>query len=208
MSLKLHAFPRSPRGFKVLALADHLGLDYEQCFVDLGKGQQKSAQFLALNPNGKMPVLEEDGFSLWESNAILTYLAGKKPTAGLLPTDERGRADVMRWMFWDSAHWDSTCAIFIYENWVKAVFGVGAPDPSEIAKGEQRFHQFAAVLEAQLKTHKFICGEKPSIADFAIASPLIIAETAKFPLADYPQIRRWYEEMASLPAWKKAMAAR
>ena len=206
MSLKLHSFPLSPRGFKVLAVANYLGLDYEFCLVDLGKGEQKRPEFLALNPNGRMPVLEEDGFSLWESNAILTYLAGKKPEAGLLPSDERGRADVMRWMFWDSAHWDSICAIFIYENLVKSLFNRGTADSAELAKGEQRFAQFAPVLDAQLKTHKFICGGKPTIADFTIASPLNAAEPAKLPLAPYANIRRWFGDMAALPAWQKTLA--
>ncbi len=206
MTLKLHAFPFSPRGFKVLAVANYLGLDYEFCLVDLGKGEQKRPEFLALNPNGRMPVLEEDGFSLWESNAILTYLAGKKPEAGLLPADERGRADVMRWMFWDSAHWDSICAIFIYENLVKTFFKLGEPDAAELAKAEQRFHQFAPVLDAQLKTRKFICGDKPTIADFTIASPLNAAEPAKFPLGPYAAIRRWYSDMSALPAWRKTLA--
>ena len=90
MSLQLHAFPHSPRGFKVLAAANHLGLDYEFHLVDLGKGDQRRPEFLALNPNGRMPVLEDDGFVLWESNAILQYLADKRPEAGMLPMDARG----------------------------------------------------------------------------------------------------------------------
>jgi glutathione S-transferase len=207
MSLKLHAFPLSPRGFKVLAAANHLGLDYEFIMVNLGAGEQKRPAFVALNPNARMPVLEEDGFVLWESNAILQYLATKKPEAGLLPMDEHGRADVMRWMFWDSCHWDPACAILIFENLVKPFFNLGTPDPAEIAKGVQRFHQFATVLEAQLGSRKFICGDKPTIADFTIASPLNSAEQAKFPLEPYANIRRWYGAVSSLPAWQKTMAA-
>ena len=207
MSLKLHAFPLSPRGFKVLAAANHLGLDYEFIMVNLGSGEQKRPEFLALNPNARMPVLEDDGFVLWESNAILQYLAAKKPDAGLLPMDERGRADVTRWLFWDSCHWDPACVIFIFENLVKQVLKMGAPDTAEIAKGEQRFHQFATVLEAQLASRKFICGDKPTIADFAIASPLNLAEQAKFPLEPYVNIRRWYGAVSALPAWQKTLAA-
>jgi len=207
MSLKIHAFPLSPRGFKVLAVANHLGLDYEFHLVDLSKGAQKTPQFLALNPNGRMPVLEDDDFVLWESNAILEYLAAKKPEGGLLPTEIRGRSDVMRWMFWDSAHWDSICAIFMFENMVKARFRLGTADPAEIAKGEQRFGQFAPVLDDRLKTHKFICGASPTIADFTIAAPLNSAEPAKIPLGAYANIRRWHGDMSSLPAWKKTLAA-
>ena len=82
MSLKLYVFPPSPRGFKILFAAHHLGLDYELRLVDLTKGDQKAPAFLALNPNGRMPVLDDDGFVLWESNAIVEYLAAK--AAGIL----------------------------------------------------------------------------------------------------------------------------
>lgn len=207
MSLKIHAFPLSPRGFKVLAVANHLSLDYEFCLCDLTKGDQKNPAFMALNPNARMPVLEDDSFVLWESNAILEYLATKKRDGGLLPQDDRGRADVMRWMFWDACHWDPTCAIFIFENLVKPFFNLGPSDAAEIAKGEQRFQTFAPVLDAQLKAHKFITGDKPTIADFAIASPLNNAEAAKIPVAPYAAIKRWFADMSALPAWQKTLAA-
>ena len=206
MSLKLHVFPPSPRAFKVQAAANHLGLDYELCFVNFAKGDHKRPEFLALNSNGKMPVLEEDGFALWESNAILNYLAGKKPGSGLLPSDERGRADVMRWQFWEAAHWDPACAILIYEHYVKPRFGMGEADPAEVAKGEERFHQFAKVLDAHLKGRKYICGDKLSAADFSIGAPLIVAEQVKLPLAPYAEIKRWYAGLAALPCWQKTLA--
>ncbi len=78
-------------------------------------------------------------------------------------------------------------------------------DATEIAKGEQRFHQFAPVLEAQLKTHKFVCGDKPTMADFSLASPLYYAGSAKIPLAPYTAIRRWYTDMSALTAWKETL---
>ncbi|MBU6297425.1 MAG: glutathione S-transferase family protein [Alphaproteobacteria bacterium] len=205
MNLKIHAFPNSPRGFKVLAAANYLELDYEFQFVDLGKGDQKKPEFLALNPNGRMPVLEEEGFVLWEPNAILQYLASKKPETGMLPGNARGHADVTRWMFWDASHWDPTCAIFIFEHVVKAFLKMGAPDAAEVTKGEQRFHQFAPVLESQLKAHKFVSGDQPTVADFSLASPLYYAEQAKLPLTPYAAIPRWYKDMSSLPAWKETL---
>src|SRR5437660_9116407 len=77
MSLKLYVFPPSPRAFKVLLAAHQLGIDYELRLVDLTKGDQKAPSFLSLNPNARMPVLDDDGFILWESNAIVEYLASK-----------------------------------------------------------------------------------------------------------------------------------
>ena len=105
MSIELHVFPPSPRAFKVMAAANHLGIDHKLNFVDLRKGDQKAPAYVALNPNMRMPTLTDGDFVLWESNAILQYLAGMKPESGLLPRDERARLDVIRWQFWDRAHW-------------------------------------------------------------------------------------------------------
>ncbi len=72
--MKLYVLPPSPRAFKVIALKNYLALDCEMQLVDLGKGDQLAPEYIAMNPNRKMPVLEDDGFVLWESNAILLYL--------------------------------------------------------------------------------------------------------------------------------------
>ena len=203
--MKLYVFPPSPRAFKVLAVANHLGLAYETHIVDLSKGEQKLPEFVKLNANKRMPVLEDDGFVLWESNAIIQYLASKKPEAGLVPSDARGRADVLRWQFWDSSHWDPACATLIIERVVKKFFGMGPADPAEIAKGEERFHSAAAVLNAHLIGHSFVTGEKLTLADFALGAPLNMTQQAEFPLAGYPEIRRWHAGLCELPAWRKAL---
>jgi glutathione S-transferase len=96
--MKLYVLPPSPRAFKVTALRNHLGLDCETQIVDLGKGDQLTPEYVAMNPNRKMPVLEDDGFVLWESNAILFYLASKKPQSGRWPSDLKRQADVLRWL--------------------------------------------------------------------------------------------------------------
>lgn len=199
MSLVLHAFPASPRSFKLLAAANHLGLAYDLRIVDLGSGRQRQPEFLKLNPNGRVPVLEDDGFVLWESNAILQYLAAKAAVQ-----DERGRADVARWLFWDTAQWDPACAIFMYENLVKSMFKMGAPDQAELAKGAAKFTPLAAILNQHLLTRRFVCGDQPTVADFALASPLLYTKEADLPVAPHAEVRLWYDEIARLPAWRKA----
>jgi glutathione S-transferase len=203
--INLYVFPPSPRAFKVLAAAAHLGLEYNLRLVDLTKGEQDTPEFLALNPNGRMPVLEEDGFVLWESNAILQYLAAKKPESGLLPTDARGRADVTRWQFWDLAHWDPACAILIFENLVKKLLAIGEPDPQELAKGQERFKAVAEVLDGQLEDRPYIAGDRLTVADISIGAPLNLARPAGIPFDQYPNIRRWYATLAELPAWRKTL---
>ena len=121
MTIELYVFPPSPRAFKVMAVANHLGLDWTLRPVDLVKGEQRAPEYAALNPNMRMPTLKDGDYVLWESGAILQYLAGRKPESGLLPADEMGRLNVTRWQFWDMSHWDPACAIFLFENVVKTV---------------------------------------------------------------------------------------
>ena len=204
--ITLHVFPFSPRAFKVLAVAEHLGLNYEKKLVDLGKGEQKTAGFSALNPNQRMPVMEDGDFVLWESGAIMQYLALKKPEAGLLSTEPRRLADVTRWQCWDLAHWEAACAIFIFENAVKALFNLGEPDSAEIAKGEERFHRAARVLNGHLKGKRHVADGRLTIADFAIGASLNMTSLAKIPVGGYAEINRWYADLSALPAWRKSLA--
>lgn len=204
MSLIIHAFPLSPRNFKVLVVANYLDLDYDFRLCDLTKGGQKTAEYTGINPNQRTPAIEDGDFKLWESNAIIHYLATKKP--GLLPTDEKGRADVLRWQFWESTTWDPACATLVFERVVKGLFGGGPPDPAEVAKGLEKFNRAAGILNAHLKGRKFICGDKLTIADLGIASSLTMAAQAQLPLDGYPEIQRWGAALAELSAWKKTLA--
>lgn len=208
MKLKLHAFPLSPRSFKVLAVANQLGLEYDLMFCDLTKGEQRRPEFGAVNPNHKAPALEHGDFKLWESNAIIQYLASLKPEVGLLPEDERARANVAQWMFWEATTWDPGVAILAFERGVKGILGLGAPDPVEIEKGTQKVNASAVILDAHLKGRRFVCGDHATLADFALGSALVLEEVAQLPLAPYAEIKRWGGQLAALPGWQSAMALR
>jgi glutathione S-transferase len=169
--MKLYLFPRSARALAAVALNHHLGLDCELQPIDLGRGDQLTPEYLALNLNKKMPTLEDDGFVLWESNAILFYMAAKRPNCGLWPSDLQGQADVLRWLTWESAHWDAeSCGMVAYEKTSKAVLGLGSPDPTFIERGEQNFVRFAAVLNSSLSGKAWLVGERLTIADFSIGA--------------------------------------
>jgi glutathione S-transferase len=207
MTIEIYAFPPSPRGFKPMVVANHLGLDWTLHFVDLRKGEQKSPQYAALNPNMRMPTLKDGDYVLWESNAILQYLAGLRPESGLLPRDERGRLDVTRWQFWDLAHWDATLAIFAFEYVAKPlVLGRNDVDAAAIARGTELFNRNAKVLNDQLRGKKFVTGDNLTLADFALGAPMNIAEMAHYPLEPYGEIKRWYASLCALPAWQKTLA--
>jgi glutathione S-transferase len=207
MTIELYALPPSPRAFKAIAVANHLGIEFTLRRIDLLNGEQKTPEYTALNPNQMMPTLKDGDYVLWESNAIMQYLASRKPQSGLLPTDERGRLDVTRWQFWDLAHWDPACAVLIFENVVKSVvLKSGEPDPAAIAKGTESFHRAAQVLDGQLKGKKFVTGDTLTVADFSLGAPINLADMARFPLEPYGEIKRWYGSLRALPAWQKTLA--
>src|SRR5262245_10661917 len=205
--IKLHVAPPSPRAFKVLAVARHLALDFELCPVDLLNGAHLRPEFVALNPNKRMPVLEDDGFVLWESNAITQYLASKKPEAELLPADPRKRADVARWQFWESAHWDPVCATLVFERLLKKVLGQGEPAPAQIEKGETEVRQLGAILDGALAGRRYLCGNELTVADFSVGAWLNYAERAGYPLDAFREILRWNADLMEMPAWRDSIVA-
>ena len=207
--MKLYVFPRSARALAVVALKNYLALDCEVQPIDLGRGDQLTPQYLALNPNKKMPTLEDGGFALWESNAILFYMAAKHPDSGLWPADVKCQADVLRWLTWESAHWDAeSCGMVAYEKASKAVLGLGPPDPAFIARGEQNFARFAAVLNESLRGKAWLIGRCLTIADFSVGALVPAAEGMGLPVGGFPEILRWYKALAALPAWQEALAAK
>jgi glutathione S-transferase len=204
--LTIHAFPPSPRSFKVLLVANHLGLDYEFALCDLMRGDQRSDAFIAVNPNAKAPALEHNDFKLWESNAIITYLASLRPEQGLMPKDASAQAQVLSWLFWDTSTWDPAAAILAYERFVKAMSGLGGPDPAEVQRGEDKVCAAAAILDQQLERRRFICGETLTLADLAVSATLTVAAPAQLPLDGFGAIARWQTEIMALPAWGRTCA--
>jgi glutathione S-transferase len=206
MSIEIYAVPPSPRAFKVIAVANHLGLDITVRVLDFFKGEHKTPEYAALNPNMLMPTLRDGDYVLWESNAIMQYLAGKKPESGLLPSDEHGRLDVTRWQFWDLAHWDPAVAILLVEKFVKPkILGVSDIDQAAIGRGTEMFDRAARVLDGQLKGRKYVVGDTLTLADFAIGAPLNYAGEGCYPLEPYGEIRRWHAGLMALPAWQATM---
>jgi glutathione S-transferase len=207
--MKLYLFPPSSRVLGIVALKNHLALDCEMQAIDLGRGDQLTPEYVALNLNKKMPTLEDDGFVLWESNAILFHMAARRPDTGLWPSDLKGQADVLRWLAWESAHWDAeSCGMVAYEKASKTVLGLGPADPAFIARGEQNFARFAAVLDASLRGKTWLIGERLTIADFSVGGFVPSAERMGLSVGNFVEILRWYTGLAALPAWQDALAAK
>jgi len=145
--------------------------------------------------------------ALGGSNAITQYLSSKKPDAGLLPADPRGRAEVSRWQFWENAHWDPACGSLIFERLLKKVFGQGDASPEQIEKGEGEARRFGGVLNGWLAKRPFLCGDHLTLADFSVGAWLNYAGPAQYPIDDFREVRRWYASLVELPAWRESIVA-
>src|SRR5262245_15572740 len=169
-TMKLYGFPPSPNTWKVRAVAAHLGIPLEFELVDLTK--PRTPDYLALNPTGRTPTLVDGDFVLWESNAIMEYLASRAPNA-IWPDDARGRADITRWQSWQLMHWSKeACQPLTFQRLVKKILNLGPPDEAEIANGAEAFNREGRVLDAHLSKHPYLVGDKLTIADFVVAAPL------------------------------------
>lgn len=199
--MKLYHLPLSPFSRKAHFAALLLGVDLDIQIVDLFAGQGQTPEFLRINPNGKVPALTDGDFSLWESNAIVQYLAKKAGNTTLLPADAASNADVLRWQFWETANWAPACAVYIFENVLRGMMGRGDPDAAELAKNDEKFHRFAKILNDHLADRAWLVGSGLTLADVSVAPLLMYGETAKYPLADYPNIRNWFGKIQQLPEW-------
>lgn len=200
--MKLYGFPPSPNTRKVQAVAAHLRIPLEFEVVDLTKGESRTPRFLELNPGGRTPVLVDGDFKLWESNAIMQYLASRTKNS-LWPDDARARADIARWQFWQVAHWHEGCGGFLWQNMVKKFLGLGEGDPAALKHAEAAFHRDAPVLDNHLGGRQFLVNDTLTLADFAVASYLHYATAAALPLEAYANIRPWYARIEELPAWRE-----
>jgi glutathione S-transferase len=164
--MRLYFHPLSSNSRRVTLTARQLGLELDLVIVDLLEGEHRDQEFLKLNPNGKVPVLGEDGFALWESNAIIQHLADKKPGV-VTPTDAKGRMRMAQWLAWDLAHWDSAWAVLINEYIAKPFLGLGTPDPDRVKEANHRVAIAAKVPDGQLGDKDFVLGERLTIVDSA-----------------------------------------
>lgn len=201
--MRLH-YAQTLHSRKACAVARYLDLPVEFVAVDLGIGAHKAPEFLRLNPNGRVPVLEDSDCVLWEANAIMAHLA-IAAQSDLWP-EGAAQADVLRWLSWDSEHFKPYAGTFYFERLIRPFIGLGDPDLALIEAATPPFHAAAGVLEEHLSDRDFLRGRSLSIADFAVAVSLPYADAAGIPLAPYPSIRRWHDRMLEVPAWREPFA--
>lgn len=194
MSVTLYGFPLSGHSHRVQLALSLMGLPHEVVQVDLKNGAHKSPEFLRLNPFGQVPVLDDNGTTLFDSNAILVYLATQYDAdRRWLPRDPKGQADVQAWL--------SVAAGLVAFGPAAArlitVFGARL-NPEEVIG---RAHGLLEVMDLQLAARPFLVGNSATLADIAGYSYIAAAPEGNVDLAAYPNVRAWLERVQALPGF-------
>jgi glutathione S-transferase len=203
--MRVYDFAFSPNCRKVRAVAYELGMNLEYVHINLIKGESRTPAFLAKNPNGRVPLLEDGDLLLWESTAIMRYLVAKHGgQPSLLPTGIRELAEVDRWLAWQLAHLSPAIGKVAFERIVKKLTGQGAPDPAAIEAGTREFGTLTAVLDASLTGKEYVAG-RLSVADFALAAHYSIAESCGLDMRQHPRANAWLERVLARDSMKRAL---
>jgi glutathione S-transferase len=184
----------SGNAYKVRLLLSQLGLAFRRIEFNVDDGSTRSADFLARNPNGKVPCVQlADGAHLWESNAILYYFA---EGTQYWPAEKKLRAQALQWMFFEQYSHEPYIAVV--RHWV-AHLGKTPADEPQLPMRIERGYQALAVMESHLKNHDFFAGPAYSIADIALYAYTHVAHEGGFDLARYPGIAAWLARVAAEP---------
>ena len=180
--------------YKVKLALEQLALPYRWVETDNTRGETRTAEFLAMNPNGKVPTLAlDDGSFLPESNAILCYLAEATP---LLPADRLGRARALQWMFFEQYSHEPYVAV---ARFILHYLPPDSPRRAELPRLHERGHQALAVMEQHLAREPFFANGRYSVADISLFAYTHCAADGGFDLGRYPAIRAWLERVRSQP---------
>jgi glutathione S-transferase len=200
MALKIYGVARS-RAFRTLWMAKELGLGYEHIKVDFATGETGSSALLALNPNAHIPVIDDDGFVLWESMAINLYLAKKHGAGSLYPTRLEDEARAWQWSFWGMTEVERPVLTALLN---RAVLAEDQRNAAAADEAEEMLARPLGVLEGVLRHSANLIGDDFTVADLNVASILAWARPAQIDLSAFPKIANWLKSCAERPAARAA----
>ncbi|WP_424192211.1 glutathione binding-like protein [Ampullimonas aquatilis] len=194
----------TPNGHKVHIMLEECGLPYQVHAINIGRGDQFTSAFLAISPNNKIPAIvdsdgpDEKAISLFESGAILLYLAGK--TGKFLPKSDRDKYKVLEWLMFQMG---SIGPMFGQAHHFRQY----APEKIDyaIARYTNEANRLYGVMDKQLAKHAYIAGKSYSIADIAIYPWTRSYANQGVDLVDYPNVQRWFDELSARPAVQKGL---
>ncbi|MBD3648193.1 MAG: glutathione S-transferase family protein [Pseudomonadales bacterium] len=200
--MKVYGDVRSGNCYKVKLVCSLLAIEHEWIPIDILEGETGTADFLNKNPNGKIPVIElGDGRLLWESNAIINYLAAG---SCLLPTDTFDLARVQQWQFFEQYSHEPYIAV---ARFIAKYLGLPEDRPSEYEAKQAGGHKALAVMEAQLKKTGYLIGETLTTADVSLYAYTHVAHEGGFDLSGYPAIEAWLDRIAAEPGYTRMTSA-
>ena len=202
MTYRLYDYLPSGNGYKVRLVLRELELPHELVEVDILKGGSRTQEFLAKNPNGRIPVLEiPDKGYLWESHAIISYLADG---SALIPTDALDRARMWQWLCFEQYNLEPNVATVRF--WLHSLHKTEAELGEKLT--DKRRLGFAAldVLERGLADRDYLVANRYTLADIGLYAYTHVAEEGGFPLERYPAIRGWCARIAARPAYRPITA--
>jgi len=192
--------PGSSNSRRVEAVIRTLGLEgIEMVLLNHFAGEHRTPEFEAINPNLQIPALQDGDLKLWESNAIMQYLADG---SALYPDDPKVRADISRWQFWTSFNFGPTTAALIFERAFKAKMGMGEPDPALLAAQSAKLEAQSKLLNDHLEGREYLVGDSLTLADFAVCAEMSFNAIGQLDFSAYPNIVAWEARLDALPAWR------
>jgi glutathione S-transferase len=198
--LKIYGIPRS-RAFRTLWLAKELGLAYENAPIGTNDGTSRTPEFLAVNPNGHIPAIDDDGFVLWESMAINLYLAKKHASGSLYPVRLADEARAWQWSFWGMTEVERPVLTAMFN---RAILPEDKRDPALADDCERQMQQPLRVLDQAVANQPYLLGEHFTVADLNVASILSWARPARIDFAPFPKAADWLKRCAERPAARAA----
>lgn len=193
--LHLYGTPLSTCTNKVIYLANFLKIPFEFHLVNLGNGEHLTPDFLQLNPYGKVPAINDNGFKLAESNTIMRYLA-EKQSASSYPSDLNQRTLVNQWLDYISQHVAIEMSKMMFNTYFCKLMSIPSNERA-LQEGHYFLSQYLPVIEKQLSNNAYIAGENMTLADFALVATLEVCELIKVDLSVYPNLTQWRNKMMS-----------
>jgi glutathione S-transferase len=198
--LKIYGVPRS-RAFRTLWLAKELGLDYENVGIDFATGETRTPSYMAINPNGHVPAIDDDGFILWESMAINLYLAKKHGLGTFYPTRLQDEARAWQWSLWGMTEIERPVLTAMFN---RAIYPENERDAAAADAAEKDLQNPLTVLDGAVAKTPYLLGGEFTVADLNVASILSWARPARIDFAPFPKAADWLGRCALRPAAKEA----
>lgn len=197
--MKFYGHPYSNASRRAQMFCEEAGIPYTFITVDLMKGEQNLPAYQALNPNTKVPVIDDDGFVLWESQAIMRYLADKHKASKWYPIEPKARAAVEQWLDWNHTRLGPEAGKIMFNTHFAGDNG----SPQAIEDAKKWLAKILPVMNGELSKRPYLCGDQPTLADLAAVTNLAYLEMCQFDLSPYPAVMKWFNGIKSRPSYTK-----